>query len=242
MSSSVYDTSCPICAGKHPLAECQKINSQSHEAKIEFVREKGLCFGYLRVGHLSRSCKRRMTCQSCESKHPTILHIKRSSKPEMLDSKHHKAEQYSAAAKPEETSISSALVSLGEIEETGAGKDCILAIVPVQVKLCNGSKSVLTYAFLDPGSTDIVCREKLMRQLNARGQRTEVLLQTMGTEKTVKSYELTGLEVGNVEDGTFLKLPKLYTQDKDPCYKEEHSHPGRPQQMALSAGDPGKGD
>ena len=35
----------------------------------------------------------------------------------------------------------------------------------------------------------------------------EVLLKTIGTEKTVKSKELTGLEVGNVEDGIFLKLP-----------------------------------
>ena len=88
----------------------------------------------------------------------------------------------------------------------------------MQVKLCNRNKRVHTCAFLDRGSTDTFFTEKLMRHLNARGQRTEVLLRTMGTE-TVKSNELTGLEVGNVEDGTFLKLPMLYTQKKIPATK-----------------------
>lgn len=73
--------------------------------------------------------------------------------------------------------------------------------------MCNGNKSVLTYAFLDPGSTDMFCTENPMRKLNARGRRTEVLLQTMGTEKAAKSYELTGLEVSHIED-TCLPLPK----------------------------------
>ena len=211
MPFAVYDFSCLFCSGKHPLPECPKMNAQAHEAKVQFLREKGLCFGCLKVGHLSRNCKRRLTCQTCQARHPTILHINRS-KPEMVKSNN--------VVRPEETSsVTSALVSLGEGEGTGAGKDCILAIVPVQVKLCNGSKSVLAYAFLDPGSTDTFCTEKLMRQLNAKGRRTEVLLQTMGTEKTVKSYELNGLEVGNMEGDTYLTLPKLYTQNKIPVTK-----------------------
>lgn len=55
-----------------------------------------------------------------------------------------------------------------------------------------------------------------VRRTSARGRRTEVLLQTMGTEKTAKSYELTGLEVRHIEEDTCLPLPKLYTQNKIP--------------------------
>lgn len=216
MSSSADVTSCPFCAGKHSLADCLKMNKQPHEAKIEYIRQHGLCFGCLRVGHLSKMCKTRMTCQQCQAKHPTILHIKSPTRPAVAGS-NSKVDQKAAVSKPEETSLSSALVSLEGGERTG--KDCLLAIVPVQVKLCNGSKGVLTYAFLDPGSTDTFCTEKLMRQLNARGRRTDVLLQTMGTEKVVKSCELDGLEVGNLEGGSFLKLPKLYTQNKIPVTK-----------------------
>lgn len=216
-SSAHTDSFCAFCAGKHTLAECQKISAQPHEAKIEFLRDKGLCFGCLKVGHLSKNCKRRMICQNCQARHPTILHIKR---PLKTETNLHKAELSSLVAKTEESSISSALVSLGEGEGTGAGKDCILPIVPVRVRVCNGNKSVLTYAFLDPGSTDTFCTENLRRKLNARSRRTEVLLQTMGTEKTVKSYELAGLEVGHVEDDMYLTLPKLYTQDKIPVTRK----------------------
>ena len=219
ISSGAYDASCLFCADKHPLAGCLKVKAQQHEAKIEFLRKNGLCFECLRVGHMSKYCKRRMTCQTCQVKHPTILHIKRSPKPGLDVSKTHMMERNMVVLKPEETSISSALVSLEEGEGTGAVKDC-MSVVPVQVKLCNRNKSVHTYAFLDPGSTDTFCTEKLMRQLNARG-RTEVLLQTMGIENTVKSYELTGLEVGNVEDGTFLKLHMLYTHNKIPVTKRK---------------------
>lgn len=95
-------------------------------------------------------------------------------------------EQNIVVLKPEEKSICSALVSLEEGEGTMAGKDCIVPIMPVQLKLCNGNKSVHTYALLDPSSTDTFCTEKLMRQLYARGWRMEVLPKTMETE-TVES-------------------------------------------------------
>ena len=192
------------------------MDAQPRENKVEFLKKNGFCFGCLKVGHMSRNCMKRMTCQTCNFKHPTILHIKRSSQPPTDVTSPQHAER---RPKPEETSISSALVSLGEGEGTGAGKDCILAIVPVQVQLCNGNKSILTYAFLDPGSTDTFCTENLMRKLNAGGRRTEVLLQTMGTEKTVKSYEITDLEVSNIEEDAYLKLPKVYTQNKIPVTK-----------------------
>ena len=128
-----------------------------------------------------------MTRQTCNFKHPTILQIQRSqSQLQMLLHliMHHRNQSLKRGPVRR---ISSALVSLGEGEGTGSGKDCILAITPVQVKLRNGSKSILTYAFLDPGSTDTFCAENPMRKLNASGRRTEVLLQTMGTEETVNS-------------------------------------------------------
>jgi len=57
------------------------------------------------------------------------------------------------AAKHKETSVSSALISLGDGEGTGTGRECILSIVAVNVKVAKRTKPVLTYAFLDPGSS-----------------------------------------------------------------------------------------
>ncbi|KAJ8372561.1 hypothetical protein AAFF_G00281380 [Aldrovandia affinis] len=116
------------------------------------------------------------------------------------------------------TSVSSALVSAGEA--TGAGRNCMLAIVPVRVKVTKRNKSVLTYAFLDPGSSATFCTENLMKRLHAKGWKTEILLRTMGQERPVKSYGLTGLEVSNLEGTTHLDLPRVYTQDRIPVSKE----------------------
>ncbi|KAJ8395855.1 hypothetical protein AAFF_G00027380 [Aldrovandia affinis] len=117
-----------------------------------------------------------------------------------------------------ETSVSSALVSAGEA--TGAGRNCTLAIVPVRVKVTKGNKSVLTYAFLDPGSSATFCTENLMKRLHAKGRKTEILLRTMGQERSIKSYGLTGLEVSNLEGTTHLNLLRGYTQDRFPVSKE----------------------
>lgn len=59
---------------------------------------------------------------------------------------------------------------------TGASEEeCILSVVPVQVKTTKGNKTVETYAFLDAGSTDCFCTEKLMNQLKVSGRRTSIL-------------------------------------------------------------------
>ena len=100
--SDAPSISCVFCAGEHFLVDCQQVKAQPHEAKVEFLRSKGLCFGCLMRGHLSKECKRRMTCQSCQRKHPTILHIEGRERFRSL-----KADTSGVAVKREET-VSSA--------------------------------------------------------------------------------------------------------------------------------------
>lgn len=96
---------------------------------------------------------------------------------------------------------------------TGAGdRYCKLPIVPVQVKSKKDRKIVITYAFMDPGSTAVFCTETLMHQLDLTGRKVHILFRTMGQEKVVGSHIVSGLEVAalNVED--FCELPNVYTQ------------------------------
>ncbi len=91
------------------------------------------------------------------------------------------------------------------MEHIGAGiTDLKLAIIPIKVKTTKGSCVIETYAFLDPGSTATICTEKLMEQLSVRGKWTEILLRTMGHEKPVKTYILSGLEVISQDDYNFF--------------------------------------
>ncbi|KAJ8351035.1 hypothetical protein AAFF_G00159560 [Aldrovandia affinis] len=71
----------------------------------------------------------------------------------------------------------------------GLGRNCMLAIVPVRVKVTKRNKSVLTYAFLDPGSSATFCTENLMKRLHAKGWKTEILLRTMGQERPVQTMD-----------------------------------------------------
>ena len=106
---------------------------------------------------MSKDCKRRMTCERCQSKHPTILHFDRVKPFEPVKSR--------------ETSINSGQVTLKPGGVTWTGKDCAMSIVPAQVKTTKGSKSVLTYAFLDPGSSGTFCTERLRRRRVKRKRR-----------------------------------------------------------------------
>lgn len=198
----VISALCSFCQGKHALVDCLRLKSEPQEKKVEFLKKNGYCFGCLKKGHMNKECKRRLDCQICQRKHPTLLHISdRRLKQE--------TPQIPIPTEPKETSINSALVSADKV--TGAGKECALAIVPVQVRIAKGDKFLLTYAFLDPGSSATFCTENLMKQLNAKGRRTEILLRTMGQERPVKSYELTGLEVSNLDGSGYVDLPKIFT-------------------------------
>ena len=90
---------------------------------------------------------------------------------------------------------------------TGAGDDCILSIVPVLVKSKKGSKSVETYAFMDPGRSATFCTDALASQLNLQGH-TQLKLKTMSPKHQVECYLLTDLEVSGLNTNNFIDLSK----------------------------------
>jgi len=141
---------------------------------------------------MSRECDKPLTCDICKHKHPTVLHIE---------------------SKAQEVSVNNASVSLETCGHTGAGSDeCVLAIVPVQVKAKSGSTIINTYAFLDPGSSASFCTQHLMRRLKLSGVKTSILLRTLGQERSVDTFLLSGLEVSGLNEENFLDLPEVYTQ------------------------------
>lgn len=153
---------------------------------------------------MSKDCTKHVNCTICNKQHPSVLHIKG------LDSKQLK-----------KTPVSSTQVSLQD--DTHAGHrntqsctECLLSIVPVQVKSSKGSKIVQIYAFLDPGSSASFCTEDLMGKLNISGRKNNILLRTMSQDKSVPSYVVSGLEVSSLEENNFIPLPEVYTQKNMP--------------------------
>ena len=85
-------------------------------------------------------------------------------------------------------------------------------MLPVRVKSKKGDKVLITYAFLDPGSTASFCTEGLMNKLNITGRRTGILLRTMGQAKVVDSHIVSDLEVAGLDTDCFCELPDVFTQ------------------------------
>ena len=195
---------CVCCSQSHKLEECPKLKEKKHRDKIDFLKEKGMCFGCLCSGHMSKNCDRRLTCKECGQSHPTVLHISGKTRTS-TGSEHTKGTAHVNQPVSETCG------------HTGAGQeDSILSILPVQIKSIRGSKIIQTYAFLDPGSTATFCSEHLMQRLNITGRKASFLLRTMGQEKVVPTSALNGLEVAGLGSNSFYSLPEVLTQDKMP--------------------------
>lgn len=219
LNNVAFTKPCLFCKGNHTLVECHHITGKHHKDKLDFIKKAGLCFGSLVRGHTSKDCKRKLACQICSEKHPNILHIPRKEDVSVQASAESQEE-----ASPEQTVVSSALVSLKQEKKTltGAGDKCVLAILPVYVKSKKGSKVVESYAFVDPGSSATFCTDSLARQLNLQGKGTERLLTTMNSTKQVKSCLLRDLEVSGLEENNFITLQKVFTQKSIPVAKENN--------------------
>ncbi|CAB3998221.1 uncharacterized protein LOC110458063 [Paramuricea clavata] len=68
------EVQCAMCGKAHELESCKNYMDMEVKARKEFAKTKGLCFGCLGKGHLSRDCKRRKKCDTCKRAHPTSLH------------------------------------------------------------------------------------------------------------------------------------------------------------------------
>lgn len=212
-SVSAFTKPCLFCKSEHNMAQCKRMRKSLHKEKLEFLRSKGLCFSCLKQGHMSKFCEEKLNCEVCSLTHPTVLHIKNKDKPIRNEETSEDDEKYHAM---------SGFVGTESKQYSGKGADdtdSILSIVPVQVKAKKGNKIVTTYAFLDPGSTATFCTVKLMNELNLHGKKTDILLTTMGQQRTVSSHIITGLEVSSLDDYNFIELPEVFSQMTIPANK-----------------------
>lgn len=138
--NSAFSKPCLFCERSHTLEEWQKMRESPHKEKIDFLRKAGLCFGCLIRGHVSKECKKRMTCSVCALKHPSMLHYAKQESSTNERTAEEKV-QDGAATHPTASSMSVA-ANIETSAYTGAGDDCILSIVPVQVKSKKGNKVV----------------------------------------------------------------------------------------------------
>ena len=173
---------CLYCSRNHALEDCQAPRWKPYPERIQFLESHMLCFGCLSNDHVSRFCPQRMTCKiaNCTRKHPSILHTNFRERPT--------TDVGVGTESRSDTQVRSNMVNAGtNVDHADQSMDercrTSMAILPVKVRARNGDKTVITYAFLDNGSSATFCTESLMEQLGAKGPKVKISLSTLEKKK-----------------------------------------------------------
>ena len=154
-------------------------------------------------------CKRANTCTvpGCTGRyHHTLLHNPKASKevtPQRVDQE--SACDTQTASKDMEPCTSASLITCNNLSLEGV----YLCVVPVKVQ--HEGKTVLTYAFLDQGSTHSLCDTKLVQALGVSGREESMTFQTLGHPATsCRGVSLT-LSVSSLDGLHSVNLPNVFS-------------------------------
>ena len=204
-----YKPLCDYCEKEgHYAANCPEFTAKTLEQKKDIVRAQHRCFGCLRKGHGSKSCRSRHTCQTCKKRHPTTLHDDnfKSFKKDTVDTT-----SYGSPSKKEEVSSPKA-TALTVVSENSKNTS---AVVPVWISTTsNPDYELLTYALLDTQSDSTFIDQHISKELGAPAGDVRLQLSTMlGKNSTVHCKRVTDLRVRGYSSATYVYLPPSYTRD-----------------------------
>ena len=74
MDSSAKQNELPTVQGNHELDVCERFTNLAISERRKFAHSNPLSCGYLKWGHVSKECRERKTCKTCNRRHPTSLH------------------------------------------------------------------------------------------------------------------------------------------------------------------------
>ncbi|KAL1263752.1 hypothetical protein QQF64_006491 [Cirrhinus molitorella] len=160
-------------------------------------------------GHNAKECRRRLTCDTCQGRHPTCLHD----------------ENYKARSGPKEghTSLAKIPVNVPDVSTAATALNitignqscCTSMIVPVWVSMATDpSKEQLIYALLDTTSDSTFIDSEVSHKLQADTKPVKLKLTTMlGENIIVKCERISGLRVRGYNSCVHIDLPPAYTKD-----------------------------
>ena len=216
---------CVFCSKEnHMIENCFKLKEKTMEDRKAFIREKRLCFGCLKPGHSSLSCKRRLKCSECNKQHPTPLHGDVKPKPDSSNLSSNNSSQPNATKpavvtqKKESGKSSKSHVSL-MTNYSSYSKSTM--IVPVWISSKDSKEEMLVYALLDTQSDTSFVSKATFSQLGISATDTKLSLSTMTSERRViQSKRVEGLIVRGYNSDVEIQLPTVYLHDSIPASRD----------------------
>jgi hypothetical protein len=215
---------CLYCQdNSHTLQCCRNITEKCLKERYDFLKGKGLCYGCLKSGHHREYCRQRLTCNICSKLHPSVLHVE-PHRPH-VEPQRYQVSNRNVGAGQNNVSNGSVSMAVSPKGDKGAGNHQALPIVPVRVKHKSSDKYIETYAFLDSGSTATLCTEKLMNTLNVEGRKTHISLHTLGQDSRAECFEITRLDMSDLNGDNLTALPPVFTQRELPVTSSDIVYP-----------------
>jgi hypothetical protein len=214
---------CMFCHGNHALECCETLQNKQFYERIDILKNNRLCYACLKVGHSRQECKFRAKCHICNGRHPTVLHVDGRIPSRVVISQSLPTVSDQASQHPGSrmnTHLDSNSFHPNACSVTGAG-ETTMAIIPVKIYSRGKLNTVMTYAFLDPGSNLSFCSTKLMRQLGCEGIRRKLTMNTMGEKYTMYTNELKNLIVCDLGQMYSINLPTMYSKDTIPVSNDQ---------------------
>ncbi len=202
-------SSCIFCKGSQELDSCEGFCKKDIHERKEYTKSKGLCFGCLKQGHLSKHCKNRKTCKTCGKSHPTSLHG---------DIKKREVNKDNSIP-PEEAASPTVRCTKTCFMNNGYQYRISSMIVPVWVNHANNPPNQkLVYALLDDQSDTTFISKEVLDYLQVNGPKTQLSLSTMHAKnELVRSERIKGLEVSDINHSTSIKLPTTFSCETIPA-------------------------
>ncbi|XP_014672734.1 PREDICTED: uncharacterized protein LOC106813180 [Priapulus caudatus] len=205
------ESSCLVCKSQHSLDKCKTFCQQDIDARKKFIRLKGLCYGCLRGGHMTRNCRQMSTCAVCNERHPTPLHGDT-----WRSSSYGKADERTR----DNAGLPSGMPghhSRSMMNKTGINSKSAM-IVPVWLSHQSLPEEKMTYALLDTQSDTSFLLDSTKEAMGLQGIDVNLRLSTMSSQdERITSERIEGLSVRAHNSARKIDLPPTYTRDIMPA-------------------------
>ena len=208
---------CPCCKKtNHVLNDCYFFARKSIADKEEFIKRQNLCYGCLKSSnHMSKDCKDKLTCRTCERKHPTCLHRDQNEQEKVKPKSSYEKKDVSHDQKVPTDARNINLVVKGATKIA-----CPAVPVILRSKITN--EEVRTYAALDNFSTASYMDQNLMKKLHIEGEKRSLEVTTIDSNHIkIDTVVAKNLEIFNLDKTVKLSLSSVYAKEKWPFSKDD---------------------
>ncbi|XP_062557422.1 uncharacterized protein LOC134222295 [Armigeres subalbatus] len=190
------DDGCPICSAKHLVDSCDAFKKLPIDARYEKAKQLGLCFGCLKKGHRTASCKKKTTCLSCTKKHHPLMHYEE----KQCGSSESSAEYKQTSGNPEQLTAAKCVIP---VEPSLAKKQILLATAIVKVFDSCGVPYDCR-VLLDSGAMASFISERMANLLNLRRRSANVPIVGVNGMKTTVKFKISARVASRTTDYSFV--------------------------------------